>query len=232
MACPAFTDLLATASPIVRVALEPKRTGRRVLLLVLFCKSMWGAAGDMPQLVRGLKLLYQADPCVEVYVQETGEHVLVAAGEVHLQRCLLDLTNMYVRCSVGRTVSKVEITLFPFLEKVSDRCVRSLLGERRGEIQRKKTWICQVSSSDTVVRRERMPCTTYVSRRTSCSDSLTRNMRQRSEILLNEGKVVLINGTAELAQWIPPSTLRLLSAPSVTACVLGTTPTPMLWVAR
>lgn len=45
----------------------------------------------MNQLVDGLKLLNQADPCVQVLVQETGEHVIVTAGEVHLQRCLDDL---------------------------------------------------------------------------------------------------------------------------------------------
>lgn len=48
--------------------------------------------GEMPQLVKGMKLLNQADPCVQVLIQETGEHVLVTAGEVHLQRCLDDLT--------------------------------------------------------------------------------------------------------------------------------------------
>lgn len=52
--------------------------------------------GDMPNLVKGLRLLNQADPCVEVLVQETGEHVIVAAGEVHLQRCLEDLTDWFV----------------------------------------------------------------------------------------------------------------------------------------
>lgn len=45
----------------------------------------------MPKLVRGMRLLNQADPCAEVLIQETGEHVLVTAGEVHLQRCLDDL---------------------------------------------------------------------------------------------------------------------------------------------
>lgn len=47
--------------------------------------------GEMPQLVKGMKLLNQADPCVQVLIQETGEHVLITAGEVHLQRCLDDL---------------------------------------------------------------------------------------------------------------------------------------------
>lgn len=45
----------------------------------------------MPKLVRGMRLLNQADPCAEILIQETGEHVLVTAGEVHLQRCLDDL---------------------------------------------------------------------------------------------------------------------------------------------
>lgn len=45
--------------------------------------------------MKGMKLLNQADPCVEVFVQETGEHVIVAAGEVHLERCLDDLRKRY-----------------------------------------------------------------------------------------------------------------------------------------
>ncbi len=48
-------------------------------------------SGDMAALLQGMKLLNQADPCVEVLVQQTGEHVIVAAGEVHLQKCLDDL---------------------------------------------------------------------------------------------------------------------------------------------
>lgn len=49
------------------------------------------ALDEMPKLVHGMRLLNQADPCAEVLIQETGEHVLVTAGEVHLQRCLDDL---------------------------------------------------------------------------------------------------------------------------------------------
>jgi hypothetical protein len=73
VACPAFTELTQAAVPIVRVAVEPAQPQ------------------DMPALVRGLRLLNQADSCVQVIVQETGEHVLITAGEVHLQRCLDDL---------------------------------------------------------------------------------------------------------------------------------------------
>ena len=42
----------------------------------------------MPKLVRGLQILNQADPCAEYLVQETGEHVILTAGELHLEVCL------------------------------------------------------------------------------------------------------------------------------------------------
>lgn len=42
----------------------------------------------MAALERGLAKLYQADPAVEVSVQETGEHVIMALGELHLEQCL------------------------------------------------------------------------------------------------------------------------------------------------
>ncbi len=73
LACPPFTDLNLISVPILRVAIESVRTA------------------DMGALINGLKLLNQADPCVQTLVQESGEHVLVTAGEVHLQRCIDDL---------------------------------------------------------------------------------------------------------------------------------------------
>jgi len=52
------------ASPIVRVAVEPVRPTQ------------------MAQLEEGLKLLNRADPFVEVSTQDSGEHVIGAAGTV------------------------------------------------------------------------------------------------------------------------------------------------------
>lgn len=40
---------------------------------------------EMAKLVEGLRMLNQADPCVETLVQETGEHVILTAGELHLE---------------------------------------------------------------------------------------------------------------------------------------------------
>lgn len=39
----------------------------------------------MPKLIRGLQILNQADPCAEYLVQESGEHVIITAGELHLE---------------------------------------------------------------------------------------------------------------------------------------------------
>ena len=95
LACPAFRAMNIIAAPIVRVAVEPVH------------------AADLRALVDGMKLLNQADPSVELLVQETGEHVLAAAGEVHLQKCLDDLENQYARVRL-----KVSAPIIPFRETV------------------------------------------------------------------------------------------------------------------
>lgn len=81
--CPSFCDLTIMATPIFRVAVEPKHPA------------------DLKRLIRGLKLLNQADACVQILVQENGEHVLVTLGEVHLERCIYDLENQYAKCALN-----------------------------------------------------------------------------------------------------------------------------------
>ncbi|TIB69766.1 hypothetical protein E3Q23_04253 [Wallemia mellicola] len=88
-----LASVVNQVAPIVRVALEP------------------GSATDMGKLVNGMKLLNQADPCVEVLQQETGEHVILTAGELHLERCLKDLRERFAKCSI--TPSK---PIVPFRE--------------------------------------------------------------------------------------------------------------------
>ncbi|XP_076444086.1 elongation factor-like GTPase 1 isoform X2 [Babylonia areolata] len=98
VACPAFTDMAFDAAPILRVAVEPV------------------ASGEMGQVMEGLRLLNQADPCVRVVVEETGEHVILTAGEVHLQRCVDDLRERYAKVEVN--VSK---PIVPFRETIIPR---------------------------------------------------------------------------------------------------------------
>uniref|UniRef100_A0AAG5CTA6 Tr-type G domain-containing protein n=1 Tax=Anopheles atroparvus TaxID=41427 RepID=A0AAG5CTA6_ANOAO len=97
--CPPFVDLPLIATPILRVAVEPKDIQK------------------MPQLVRGLKLLNQADACVQVRVQESGEHVLLTLGEVHLERCIKDLQETYARIelNVSKPIVPFKETIVPFV---------------------------------------------------------------------------------------------------------------------
>lgn len=93
--CPPLAFLRFYAHPIVRVSVEPTHPV------------------DMPKLVRALKLLNQTDPGVKTYVQDTGEHVLVTAGEVHLQRCLADLRERFSNIELN-----VSEPIIPFHETI------------------------------------------------------------------------------------------------------------------
>ncbi|XP_044734864.1 elongation factor-like GTPase 1 [Chrysoperla carnea] len=93
--CPSFTEMQLMAVPIVRVAVEPKNPA------------------DIPKLRKGLRLLNQADACVQVLIQETGEHVLITAGEVHLERCIDDLQQRYAKIELN-----VSEPIVPFRETI------------------------------------------------------------------------------------------------------------------
>jgi ribosome assembly protein 1 len=51
-------------------------------------------------MISGLKLLVQSDPCAEYEQFQSGEHVLLTAGELHLERCLTDLRERFARCEI------------------------------------------------------------------------------------------------------------------------------------
>ncbi|KAF7170838.1 hypothetical protein CNMCM5623_003338 [Aspergillus felis] len=48
-------------------------------------------AQDLPKLVEGLKRLSKSDPCVLTLINESGQHIVAGAGELHLEICLKDL---------------------------------------------------------------------------------------------------------------------------------------------
>ncbi|XP_042354364.1 elongation factor 2 [Plectropomus leopardus] len=62
-----------SVSPVVRVAVEAKNPS------------------DLPKLVEGLKRLAKSDPMVQCIIEESGEHIVAGAGELHLEICLKDL---------------------------------------------------------------------------------------------------------------------------------------------
>lgn len=76
------TTAISTNAPIVRVALEP------------------AFPGDLDKMIRGLHLLEQADPAVSYEQLESGEHVILTAGELHLERCLKDLRERFAKCDI------------------------------------------------------------------------------------------------------------------------------------
>ena len=69
-------------SPIVRVALEPTNPM------------------DLNKMIKGLKLLEQSDPCAIYEQMPSGEHVILTAGELHLERCLKDLRERFAKCDI------------------------------------------------------------------------------------------------------------------------------------
>ncbi|CAJ0927120.1 9622_t:CDS:10 [Entrophospora sp. SA101] len=85
--CQSLARVTLESAPIVRVALEPADP----------C----------------LHLLNQADPTVQVLVQETGEHVILTAGEVHLERCLRDLKERFAKIEIH-----VSPPIVPFRETI------------------------------------------------------------------------------------------------------------------
>jgi elongation factor 2 len=67
-----------SVSPVVRVAVEPKNPA------------------DLPKLVEGLKRLSKSDPLVQCTIEESGEHIVAGAGELHLEICIKDLVEEYM----------------------------------------------------------------------------------------------------------------------------------------
>jgi elongation factor 2 len=74
-----ITQMKYSVSPVVRVAVKPK-DGK-----------------DLPKLVEGLKQLAKSDPLVVCTTSETGEHVIAGCGELHVEICLKDLRDDYVK---------------------------------------------------------------------------------------------------------------------------------------
>ena len=86
-----------SVSPVVRVAVEPKNPA------------------DLPKLVEGLKRLAKSDPLVSCTIEESGEHIVAGAGELHLEICLKDLQDDFM----GGTELKISEPVVSFRETVT-----------------------------------------------------------------------------------------------------------------
>jgi len=73
-------QLKFSVSPVVRVAVQPKNSA------------------DLPKLVEGLRRLAKSDPMVVIETdEESGENIIAGAGELHLEICLKDLQEDFMK---------------------------------------------------------------------------------------------------------------------------------------
>jgi len=94
-----FNTMKFSVAAVVRVAVEPKN------------------AQDLPKLVEGLKRLSKSDPLVQCSTDKSGQHIIAGAGELHLEICLKDLKEEYMK-GAGITVGNPVVS---FAETVGDR---------------------------------------------------------------------------------------------------------------
>jgi elongation factor 2 len=94
-------DMKYSVSPVVRVAVEPKNPA------------------DLPKLVEGLKRLAKSDPLVLTLIEESGEHIIAGAGELHLEICLKDLQDDFMN-GAPIVVSKPVVSYRETVEGVDD----------------------------------------------------------------------------------------------------------------
>jgi len=90
-----------SVSPVVRVAVEPKDPSQ------------------LPKLVEGLKRLAKSDPMVQCIIEESGEHIVAGAGELHLEICLKDLEEDHACIPIKK--SKPVVSYRETVAEMSDR---------------------------------------------------------------------------------------------------------------
>lgn len=100
-------DMKYSVSPVVRVAVEAKNPS------------------DLPKLVEGLKRLAKSDPLVVCSIEESGEHIVAGAGELHLEICLKDLQEDFMN---GAPL-KISEPVVSFRETVTDTSSQQCLSK-------------------------------------------------------------------------------------------------------
>merc|ERR1712157_46802 len=95
-----------SVSPVVRCAVAPKNSA------------------DLPKLVEGMKRLAKSDPMVLCYTEESGEHIIAASGELHLEICLQDLQQDFMGTEV-----KVSDPVVSFRETCQEKSSQTCLAK-------------------------------------------------------------------------------------------------------
>merc|ERR1711959_667518 len=96
-----------SVSPVVQQSVRPKNPS------------------DLPKLVEGLKRLSKSDPIVQCSTSESGEHIVAGAGELHLEICLKDLEEDFMK---GTPIVKGD-PVVSFRETVTEESDRMCLSK-------------------------------------------------------------------------------------------------------
>lgn len=104
--CHNMKQMKFSVSPVVRVAVEPKDPQH------------------LPKLVEGLKRLAKSDPMVLTLTEESGEHIVAGAGELHLEICLKDLEEDHAGIPIKKSDPVVS-----YRESVSEESDRMCLSK-------------------------------------------------------------------------------------------------------
>jgi len=102
-----FRQMKYSVSPVVRVAVDVKNPA------------------DLPKLVEGLKRLSKSDPLVLCMTEESGEHVIAGAGELHLEICIKDLQEDFM----GGAPIKISDPVVSYRETVTEESSQMCLSK-------------------------------------------------------------------------------------------------------
>lgn len=102
-----FNTMKYSVSPVVRVAVDVKN------------------ASDLPKLMEGLKRLAKSDPLVQCITSRSGEHIIAGAGELHLEICLKDLREDFMK---GAPIVQGK-PVVSFCESVSVETDQTMIGK-------------------------------------------------------------------------------------------------------
>ncbi|KAJ3437924.1 eukaryotic translation elongation factor 2a tandem duplicate 1-related [Anaeramoeba flamelloides] len=110
-----FKQMSFTVSPVVRIAIKPKKIQ------------------NLPKLIEGMQKLEKADSCVKCLIDEkSGEYIIAGAGELHLEICLKDLKDDYCKgieiissepvVSFSETVTQESSQGIQYLNEIKSAC--------------------------------------------------------------------------------------------------------------
>lgn len=118
---PNLASITNIGAPILRVAVEPTDPTK------------------LDQLEKGLKLLNLSDPMVQVAIAENGEHILMTAGELHLERCLKDLKERFAKVDIhaSKPIIPYRETIVAYKGVGQQRAVQNTESNKGGETEDK-----------------------------------------------------------------------------------------------